>query len=764
MSTTVLTVNGSPVSRTGGIILNDLRLSLDQPDELTFSQFAVNMPGGFAPESPVKLTIDGTLVFSGNIFSRSISGFTRGVGNVGYRCVGLKYQAYLIPVTAADGSGQFVFNRPTTDQSYVASQSGLSIGQIFSNVFGVMSAQLAAVGITGFVSGDLSAMTVVPPDPVYLVGNSFWSQIDGILQTWYGSRYASYVTPAGIIRFIDTTALSVQTLTFGNDPVLLDGIAEDSSECYTQVILRGRSNIEPAYLSLHDGTLVDPHNASGDNLEATWSMSDFLFPKGAYSTGNVTALTSTQATVTSDVGAETWAVNKWSTLNAQISLINPASATISFSEYRRITANTALTAGGSSVITLDHALVNSGYTRYQIRGTNSTASEVYRRLNIKPSYVAQHLTQQFNFAVPWSPSQGAVVQTWYPVGVVCWTASTGAGSAPFQTPLAFEVVPYDGTNPGYIRCYQPWVSYFNTAQNLQAGGGAVVQATDIQVLVPYSRGTLQAQYPPSGYGGTAFTRFGIQRTLYRDYPSWFDFASTASMVTLAQAIHNTVANVVQEGSLTYFGLYSTALNNHVAGTPISLDIAKWTGTTSFETMAAPVREIVLEMPQAGAAGWITKLRFSTRRQQYSADRLYVHPMFLGGSAYGQMGVNTVGPTLGTMIGSAPTGTIFEAWNPMADPWSKQEMGAFGRMQGAEIIAAAGIRAAERDDRMGAAMGALEGREARAMDWMQTAETAGARDGGLNLGLATEVKPAISARERRAPHRPEDVVLEPQGES
>src|SRR5262245_28312325 len=135
MSTSVLTVGGVTVPRRGGIILNRLSLSLDQPDELEFAQLAANLPGTYSPEQAVTLTIDGTLAFSGSIFSRSLSGFTQGSGQIGYRCLGLKYQAYLIPVTSADGTGTLVYNLPTTDQRYVSSQAGKSIGNILSTVF-----------------------------------------------------------------------------------------------------------------------------------------------------------------------------------------------------------------------------------------------------------------------------------------------------------------------------------------------------------------------------------------------------------------------------------------------------------------------------------------------------------------------------------------------------------------------------------------------------------------------------------------------------
>jgi hypothetical protein len=353
-------------------------------------------------------------------------------------------------------------------------------------------------------------------------------------------------------------------------------------------------------------------------------------------------------TITSDSATETWGVNYWSGIQAQIGVINPVItglADLTGMEWKTVISNTALTAGGTSVVTVDSAFANTGYTRYAIRGQPAGSSDVYRKYTFKNRYVAQHLAKKFAHSVPWSPSQGAVGSTLFPQAVI--VSPPQVGSASFvQWPLDFEVVPYDGTNDGYIRFFEPTVDVVagnggQLGQALITGGASVTKPTDIIVVVPYSRGALQAIEPLSGgtptYGGTAYTRFGIQRPLYREYPDWIDKGNLTAMQTLASQILDTVSNVVQEGSLTYLGKYGSALVG--GGWPFALNIAKATGTTGFEAMAAPVRSAVLEYPQQGASLWVTRLGFSTRRQQYSGDRLYVHPAyayaggwFAGGSA------------------------------------------------------------------------------------------------------------------------------------
>lgn len=622
----VLTISGVTINRYAAkVILNRLILSLDRADEFEFTELATILPGAYHPEEAVTLTVDGVLAFSGWIVSRHPCNMGVGSISVGYRCLGLMFAAYLIPITASDGTGTMVFDLPSTVQGYTPTQAGLSIGDILTEVFNQHSTQLTANGITSFSAPDLAALTVVPPEAVFFQGNSLWSSVEQLLQQWYGSKYAGYITAAGVIRVINTTTLGATTLTLDTDPVILGSISEDTSECYTQVILRGRDDVEGAYLSLHDGTLVEGWSA-GD--EAAWKIDDFLHPKSGWDTGDITAITSTTITVQSDSATRTWGVNFWSGIQGQVALIDPVATGITGFEYRHITANTALTAGGTSVLTLDRPLVNSAYTRYQARGTPSGISEVWRKYTIPNTWVAQHLQPQFNFSVPWSPSEGVVVMVNYPVAAISYTQ----GGLDTQFPLEFEVVPYDGVNDGYIRFVEPVVRLNNTATALATGGGAVLAPTDIQVLVPYSRGTIQVQAPVSGYAGTAFTEFNVQRTLFRDYPSWINAGNSPDMLTLANEILDTVCNIVVEGAAIYFGKYAAVLT---PGTFKALNVAKATGTTGYEAIAAPVRTVGLEWPQTGASEWVTRLFFSTRRQQYSGDRLYAHPNFTDGPSWFQ---------------------------------------------------------------------------------------------------------------------------------
>jgi hypothetical protein len=627
--TTTLKISGSAVTRsTARLILNRWTISLDRPDELEFTEVGTNLPGSYAPEQNITLIQNSVNIFSGWIVSRHPSGMGSGPIDVGYRCMGLKYGAYLTAITASDGTGTMRFNLPTTDPLYSPTEAGLSVGTIIGQIFSQNSTALSTYTIAtdSTTTSQLAALTVVPPDPVYISGPSLMSQIDQLLQQWYGSRYGIYIQGNGLVRVIDTLSLTAQTLTLGTDLVKLDSMTEDTSECFTQVVIRGRDLVESAWVDLSLGTLIDPNKPAGTNLEASWTYQNFLYPVNAFSQGTINSMTASTLTITSANSAEHWIANYWSGIQGQVGATDIIGTGATANEYRRVTANTALTAGGTSVLTLDSPLVNSGYNHYMLRGVPQGISECYRRYNFLNTYVAEHLVPQFPYPVPFVYSSVAI-QTLLPIGMVTYSQ----GGITIQVSRNFTVVPFDGTNPGYIQFNEPVVTANNSMATLITGGGAVVYPTNVQALVPFAVGALQTQWPASGFGGTAFSLFNVQRTLYRDYPNWIDPGSTTLMTQLAQQIFNTVSNALQEGQFTFYGQLDAMLppNNFPA-----VNIAHFSRTTGYETMAAPCRTITLEWPQNGGSTWITRGQFSTRRQAYSGDRLYVHPSYASGGSWG----------------------------------------------------------------------------------------------------------------------------------
>ena len=111
--TSTLTIAGSPVNRPSNrLVLNSWTLKLDGPSELEFTELAANLPGSWQPEQSVSLTINSVVVFSGWIFSRHPDNAGSGSISIGYHCLSQQYGAYLIPITATDGTGVMAFNLP----------------------------------------------------------------------------------------------------------------------------------------------------------------------------------------------------------------------------------------------------------------------------------------------------------------------------------------------------------------------------------------------------------------------------------------------------------------------------------------------------------------------------------------------------------------------------------------------------------------------------------------------------------------------------
>ena len=676
-----LTIAGTTVTPGPGtpIVLDRLTLSLDRPDELEFHEIAANLPGSYHPEQAVTLKDGTTTIFSGWIFSRHPDNYGTGPGRIGYRCLGLSYGAALVAVTASDGTGTMSFNLPSTDPYYAPTEAGLTVGTIITQVLNQHSSQLSALGITtdATTTSQLNALSVVSPDPVYISGNSLWTQLQQFLMQWYGSRYALYVTPAGLVRCYDTYSLTTETITLNSDPAILTSITEDTSECYTQVQLRGRDNVEPAWFTLHDGTLIGSATSGGGwtpTQQSSWTWADFAYPKNGYSVGAVNSMTSTVITIHSDNASETWAANYWNGIQGTIAIINPIvnSSMGGFQEVRHITSCSALSAGGTATITVDRPFNSSGYTRYQMVGYPVGNSQVWRKYMLSNSYVAQHLVQQFNFGVPFQVGMSNVSLVTTPVAAIQYT--TAGITEIVQVPM--QIVPYDGTNNGYVLMTNPVVQYTSTQAQLNAGGSSVVAPSDVIVMVPYSRGALTVTSPSGGgYSGTAYSAFGVQRTLYRDYPNWLNAGNASNMQTLADNILQTVCNATREGHLVYHGKYTAALPT--GSWPIALNVAKSTGTTGYESMAAPCRTVTLTWPQEGGATWITGLSFSTRRQMYSGDRIYVHPMW-GDSGFGEQIEGSVGS------GGASFAGVTGGAGAMAD--------AFGSAAGGAAAGAAGTAA------------------------------------------------------------------------
>ena len=93
----------------------------------------------------------------------------------------------------------------------------------------------------------------------------------------------------------------------------------------------------------------------------------------------------------------------------------------------RVVANTALTAGGTSTLTLDRAMPSVAYNAYQMWGMAAGASVVYRKYKVSNAAIAAELLNFFPFPVPIA------------------TSITSAGAAPTSTPTGFYTYSQSGS-------------------------------------------------------------------------------------------------------------------------------------------------------------------------------------------------------------------------------------------------------------------------------------------------------------------------------
>jgi hypothetical protein len=616
----------------------DLRLvrlqapNLDGPESLEFAESRATLPGTFPENTPVVLTIDGVARFRGIISGRASGESESGI-SISYSCLGLSDLADTVPVTQPqDGSTEWTFNRRPDDPDYIPTEAGLSVGQILADILTApdMAGDLSALGIGAYTSlspptlpaatvADLAALTIVPPEPVTVSGNQLWATLKTLLGGWQ-RNHVLLIDPAdGTIRVLDTTAFADNVLTIDSDPIGIPALSRSIRDCATRVIVLGSGDVEPFVATLLGGELDE--DPAWVPYEADWTIADFTGAGGGSSndTGTVSAVTSTTVDVHSDDATLTAAANRWSGLQAYVQLLNPAATGISYSETRPITANTAMTAGGTMTLTLGYPLADSGYTKYRIFAASSPRSLTYRDYIFTDPYVAAHLVKRFPVPVSWSYGGRGVSGTVdYPAAGVQWEQVV--------VPATFDLLPLAGK----IRFHEPTVMVYSSKAQLQAGGSGVVKPDDLIVMVPVNRGNLTAVEPPdvggvAQYEGTAsLAPIGLHRTLTIPVPSWAYRADLANMQSLARMYLDSTKDVLIEGSVAYYGYYAPGLE---PGNAVSLHHP--TLITGYETLRAPIRSCVLEWPQAGGALWMTTLQVSNRRNPYSGDRLWVHEAFCG---------------------------------------------------------------------------------------------------------------------------------------
>jgi len=327
--------------------------------------------------------------------------------------------------------------------------------------------------------------------------------------------------------------------------------------------------------------------------------------------GTITTMPSTtQVTVQSQNTKAQWVSDYWdySPTGHQGVIVLRQDAISAYTQYftARIVSNTALSAGGTSTLTLDTPAPTTSYTSYQIYGTAGGASYVYRRYKVTNAAIAAQLANYFPYPVAFRNSDGtAATLTSTPAGTVFYSP---LGMAPYQQSyIGVAVDPESGT----VLTARP------TALVFSVDGVTPAPVNDFQAFVPVHTGALSVVQPSSGYAGTSYSALGIQRTKVISCNDWRDGSNATNMTTFAAEFLDSVKDVVYEGSIPYFGLLASSL---LIGHKLS--ITGSTYSTGWDSFDVPVIAVDLEYRErSGATSYVTTLTFSNRRAPFSGAAL-----------------------------------------------------------------------------------------------------------------------------------------------
>lgn len=623
---------------------------------------------------PVTLAVGSgpTLIFAGDCVGY-VDRFMRGVGWVReYRALGLRNRADYIPntdaITLTDTS---VFNLPTDDLNYVGARAGLTCGAIISAILKMPgnAAALNAAGIGAYTSlgppavlpsltvSDLAAMTVIPPWRVSISGERILQALESFAQSVHPNHWL-HIQPDGTIRFLDQRLANPNTITIGTDPRQgLPTMTRDYADSYSQVEVRGNTTAVPVILQTlpwegsadTDGGLQEAFEwgsfATNAAAIAAWTPAQFNQP-GSFSAGNAqgtcTVVDATHVTVTCSNTLQTWAANFWgqSSSEAQGSVYLYGDAIPGIGQYAsaKVIANTALTAGGTSTLTLDPPLTSLVYNSFKLWGLAFDGSIVFRKYKLTNTNVAASLLNYFPYPVA---VQLAVV------GNAAWVTSSiqgfvqvpevGSSGPPYITGGANITVDPVG---GFVYFDRPTAFIVNQA------AGSYIPPYNVVALLSMANGALKTIVPsPTTYSGTLFSVEGVSRTKVITVRDWSDASNLSNMTTFATEFLESVQDVVVEGSVPYFGLLSLYLTCGSTGQAVSItgNDSVTAYTTGWEALALPVVSVELVF-NCGAEGtsYQTNLQLSNRRGRYTADQ-FLRPNIVG-SQLGMSGDTFSGAT------------------------------------------------------------------------------------------------------------------------
>jgi len=547
----------------------------------------------------------------------TVSSVTVAEGGSGYTV------APTVVLAGGDGSGA----------SYSAIVSGgvitgftqISVGTGYTTPPTVIISTLPSITVT-----DLVALDVIPPFRITFAGERIMQSIESAVQSCHPNHWVN-IDITGNIRFLDQRLFTSNSVTLGGSDIrwLMPSLNRDLSDSYSQLIVRGDLCVSGVTLGVRpypgsanpDGGLQEDFGYSGlsnSSAIASWVPSDFqtFNLQTGQDQGSCTCPSTTDVRITSSNTSLTLTTNQLDqTDTGQHAIVTVYSDTVTNLEQMfcaRVTANTAMTAGGTADITLDRALPSTAYNGYRLYALSTAGNVVWRRYKVTNPFIAAQMQQFFPYPFAFRNSDGtAATLTTSPVCTVYWSSS---GSPPYnQSAIGVQIDPVSGT----ITTVTP--------TSLVYGGGVVTPPTDVQVFLPVANGSLSVQAPSgAGYAGTLYTIEGISRTKTVTVREWRDYSLTTNMQTYANELFDSIKDVIVEGTIGYLGLATTYLAPCQA-----VSITGNGYTTGYESLSLPVASIDIQFnPGPGGASYVSTLRVSNRKARYTGD-IFVRPAVTG---------------------------------------------------------------------------------------------------------------------------------------
>lgn len=666
--------SGSPYATSSWASRNifGLKLTLSDSDysSIEFSAIGCGPAIPFVPGQPFKVFTsndDGTspvIRLAGALEYPQVS--MADVGYAwGYRGNDLKWLADRVTLFGLDGSSPASFNLSTTDPSYLFNTAGQTVGEIVVALLQspANAAALAGVGVGNYsVSGgiytlpsttaaDLSALFVVPPT-ASLQGESALSTLEAFIQQWH-PQFTIYVQADGTIRVVPVFGRAARTLTLPSGSVVGDPVHDlayqgpDVSGCYAAVSITGL-DIAWAVLSTKDGTLVPGWTMA---QQSAWFAARFTSPtntndlNNAQDTGTIVSYTSTSVVVRSDSSVVHWDVNYWNSFGGVLVLVSTLAdggASISTTFTVKITSCTAMTPAGTATITWDasEAVTGSGFARYRAYAANTPLSLVGRAylpatgsgstlLTGRATWIGSHMEASSPFSFAWANvGKGAdtVQSINYPACNVYWSAN---GQYPSESlPCPVDLDPENGQ----VILSQPSVFLSAQLAGQQAALASGFPATyrqglynDVEVALPYNRGSLTARSPASGFSGTAYTKYGVEYDKVLPLSSYTWKGNTAQLQQLAAEHLICYQDAVVTGSIRlHWDAWTPTFD--VLSMPYSLRIVTPGAASEIDGLDLPVRSVTMEWPNSGPDIHSVAFEFSNKRRPFEGDDLYIHPV------------------------------------------------------------------------------------------------------------------------------------------